>query len=115
MALGDDEDRASMLKAAIVAIFANLLGKRKRVIAEQEAQTSYNAGTYFGGIRMGGGTKTWVTRRDSRVRGEHVLLNGKTVDMKDGFAVGDSLLRFPGDPLAPIGLTINCRCRLKFD
>jgi hypothetical protein len=115
MALGDDEDRLSMLKAAIVAIFANLLGKRKRVIAEQEAQTSYNAGTYFGGIRMGGGTKTWVTRRDSRVRGEHVLLNGKTVDMKDGFAVGDSLLRFPGDPLAPIGLTINCRCRLKFD
>lgn len=115
MALGDDEDRASMLKAAIGAIFANLLGKRKRTIAEQEAQTSYNAGTYFGGIRMGGGTKTWVTRRDARVRGEHVLLHGKTVDIKDGFAINDSSLRFPGDPLAPLNLTINCRCRLKFD
>ena len=115
MALNDDEDRASMLKAALVAIFANLLGKRKRVIAEQEAQTSHNAGTYFGGITMGGATKTWVTRKDSRVRGEHILLHGNTVEMKDGFAVGDSTLRFPGDPLAPLSLTINCRCRLKFD
>lgn len=115
MALDDDEDRSSMLKAAIVAIFANLLAKRKRAIAEQEAQTAHNAGTYFGGISMGGGTKTWITRRDSKVRGEHILLHGKTVDMKDGFTVENSILRFPGDPLAPIGLTINCRCRLKFD
>lgn len=115
MALNDDEDRVSMLKAALLAIFANLLGKRKRVIAEQEAQAAHNAGTYFGGISMGGGTKTWVTRKDSRVRGEHVLLHGKTVSMKDGFAINDSILRFPGDPLAPLGLTINCRCRLKFD
>jgi HK97 family phage portal protein len=115
MALNDDEDRASMLKAALVAIFANLLGKRKRVIAEQEAQTSHNAGTYLGGISMGGATKTWVTRKDSRVRGEHILLHGDTVQMKDGFVVGESTLRFPGDPLAPLSLTINCRCRLKFD
>lgn len=115
MALGDDEDRQSMLKAAIGAIFANLLGKRKRTIAEQESQTSYNAGTYFGGIRMGGATKTWVTRRDSRVRGEHILLHGNTVNIKDGFTVNDATLRFPGDPLAPLNLTINCRCRLKFD
>lgn len=115
MSLGDDEDRLSMLKAALVAIFANLLGKRKRVIAEQEAQSAYNAGTFLGGIRMGGATKTWITRRDSRVRGEHVLLHGKTVDIKDGFSVEDTTLRFPGDPLAPPNLTINCRCRLRFD
>jgi hypothetical protein len=115
MAMGDDEDRIGLLKAALAAIFANLLGKRKRVIAEQEAQASYNAGTYLSGIQMGGGTKTWVTRRDSRVRGEHMLLHGKTVDMKNAFSVDGATLRFPGDPLAPIGLTINCRCRLKFD
>jgi HK97 family phage portal protein len=115
MAMGDDEDRIGLLKAALAAIFANLLGKRKRVIAEQEAQASYNAGTYLSGIQMGGGMKTWVTRRDSRVRGEHILLHGKTVEMKDGFLVDGSTLRFPGDPLAPISLTINCRCRLRFD
>ncbi len=115
MAMGDDEDRIGLLKAALAAIFANLLGKRKRAIAEQEAQTSYNAGTFLSGIQMGGGTKTWVTRRDSRVRGEHMLLHGNTVNMKDAFSVDGSSLRFPGDPLAPIGLTINCRCRLRFD
>jgi HK97 family phage portal protein len=115
MAMGDDEDRIGLLKAALAAIFANLLGKRKRVIAEQEAQTAYNAGTYLSGIQMGGGTKTWVTRRDSRVRGEHMLIHGKTVSMKDAFSIDGSSLRFPGDPLAPIGLTINCRCRLRFD
>ena len=115
MAMGDDEDRIGLLKAALSAIFANLLGKRKRVIAEQEAQTAHNAGTYLSGIQMGGGTKTWVTRRDSRVRGEHMLIHGKTVNMKDDFSVNGSSLRFPGDPLAPISLTINCRCRLKFD
>ena len=115
MAMGDDEDRIGLLKAALAAIFANLLGKRKRVIAEQEAQTAYNAGTYLSGIQMGGGTKTWVTRRDSRVRGEHMLIHGKTVSMKEAFSIDGSSLRFPGDPLAPIGLTINCRCRLRFD
>lgn len=115
LAMGDDEDRMGLLKAALAAIFANLLGKRKRVIAEQEAQTAYNAGTYLSGIQMGGGTKTWITRRDSRVRGEHTLLHGKSVDIKDGFTVDGAVLRFPGDPLAPINLTINCRCRLRFD
>lgn len=114
-AMGDDEDRIGLLKAALAAIFANLLGKRKRVIAEQEAQTSYNAGTYLSGIQMGGGTKTWVTRRDSKVRSEHILLHGKTVDMGNPFSVDGATLRFPGDPLAPIALTINCRCRLRFD
>jgi len=115
LSLGDDEDRMGLLKAALIAIFANLLSKRKRIMAEQEAQAAHNAGVYLGGTRMGGLTKTWVTRKDSRVRGEHVLLHGKTVDMKDGFTVGESILRFPGDPLAPLNLTINCRCRLRFD
>ena len=114
MALGDDEDRMSMLRAAIVAIFANLLGRRKRVMAEQEAQTAHNAGVFFSGARMGASKKTWLTRRDSRVRPEHTSLHGKTVDLKDGFAIGETVLRFPGDPVAPPNLTINCRCRLRF-
>lgn len=114
-ALTDDEERSSMLKAAIAAIFANLLGKRKRMMAEQEAQTAHNFGVYLGGKSMGGASKTWITRRDSRVRSEHIMLHGKTVDVGDGFVVEDTILRFPGDPLAPPNLTINCRCRLRFD
>lgn len=110
-----DEDRSSLLRAAITAIFANLLGKRKRIAAEHETQTAMNAGTYFGSRMIGAPTKTWKTRKDARVRQAHSLLDNKTVGIADGFAAGDTVLRFPGDPLAPPHLTINCRCKLNFD
>lgn len=115
LALSDDEDRVGMLKAALSAIFINILAKRKRSIAEHEAQSSHNAGTYFGARQSGAKTKTWVTRKDSRVRGEHKLLENKTVDLSDDFAIGPETLRFPGDPLASPHLTMNCRCRLRFN
>ena len=115
MALGDDEDRIGLLRAALTAIFVNLLGKRKRVIAELEAQTSHNAGIYFTGKRLGATEKTWVTRKDSAVRTEHRFLHGKSVPLGEGFVLNDAVLRFPGDPLAPPSLTINCRCRLRFN
>lgn len=115
LALSDDEDRVGMLKAALSAIFINILAKRKRSIAEHEAQSSHNAGTYFGARQSGAKTKTWVTRKDTRVRGEHKLLENKTVDLSDDFAIGPETLRFPGDPLAPPHLTMNCRCRLRFN
>jgi hypothetical protein len=113
-ALSNDEDRVGMLKAALAAIFINLLSKRKRSIAEHEGQTAYNAGLYFGAKQAGAASKTWVTRKDSNVRGEHKLLESKTVSLTDGFSVGESFLRFPGDPEAPPHLTMNCRCKLRF-
>ena len=110
-----DDDRLSMLKAALIAIFANLLGKRRRLIAEHEAQTAFNAGTFFAAKQAGALSKTWLTRRDPRVREQHAFLQGKTVSFDDGFSVDGNVLRFPGDPLAPPHLTINCRCRLRFN
>ena len=113
MAMSEDEDRAGMLRAALAAIFANLMGRRKRVIAEQEAQTAHNAGVFLSAANDSDLTKTWMTRRDSKVRSAHLLLQGKTIGLNEGFATGGASLRFPGDPLAPIELTINCRCRLR--
>jgi HK97 family phage portal protein len=114
MALGKEEDRSAMLRAALVAIFANLIGKRKRVIAEHEAQTAFNAGVFFGGMANGVAEKVWLTRRDAKVRPEHMFLQGKSVPLGQPFVVDGSTLRFPGDPLAPPHLTMNCRCRLRF-
>lgn len=116
MALGDedDESRNSLLRAALAAIFANLIGKRRRVIAEHESQTAMNAGIYLGSRQVGSPRKIWRTRKDSSVRDAHRVLDGKSVAIDDGFVAGDSMLRFPGDPLAPPHLTINCRCRLSF-
>jgi len=113
--LQSDEDRSGMLKAALAAIFLNLLSKRRRMIAEHEAQSAYNAGTYFASRLLGSPTKTWVTRKDAKVRPEHLLMQGKTVDVGDSFDVEGTKMRFPGDPSAPPHLTINCRCRLRFD
>ena len=115
LALSDDEDRVGMLKAALSAIFINILAKRKRSIAEHESQTSHNAGTYFGARQSGAKTKTWVTRKDTKVRGEHKLLENKTVNLSDDFDIGPETLRFPGDPLAAPHLTMNCRCKLRFN
>lgn len=111
---GDEEEKMSMLRAALLAIFANLFGKRKRIIAEHEGQTAFNSGVYFGSKSAGIPMKRWVTRKDARVRTEHSFLEGKAVPIGSGFAVNGSVLRFPGDPLAPLHLTINCRCKLRY-
>lgn len=114
LASGSEEERQGILKAAIGAIFANLLGKRRRLIAEHESQTAFNAGVFLAGKQLSVVNKTWLTRRDQRVRNEHRALHGKTVGLAEGFTSDGTVLRFPGDPLAPPHLTINCRCRLKF-
>lgn len=114
LALADDEDKMGMLKAALLAIFMNLLSQRRRVIAEHEGQTAYNAGVFFGSKQVGAVSKTWISNKDTKVRAEHRLLHGKAVDMADDFLVNGQPIRFPGDPLAPPSLTVNCRCRLKF-
>lgn len=110
----DEESRSSLLRAALAAIFANLIGKRRRVIAEHESQSAMNAGVYLASRQVGSARKTWRTRKDSSVRDAHRILDGKSVGIDEGFVAGDQLLRFPGDPMAPPSLTINCRCRLSF-
>lgn len=113
LAGGDDDDKSALLRLALVAIFINLLRKRKRAMAEHEAQTAYNAGVFLSGKDAGGLSKTWLTRKDPNVRAAHQFLEGKTVDFGEGFVVNNMILRFPGDPLAPPSLTYNCRCRLR--
>lgn len=134
LALKDDEENShALLKAALLAIFIHLLTKRKRVIAEHESQSAYNAGVWFSAKELESNAlavgdsdiangpmerfrnlqKTWITRRDSHVRAAHKYLHGKSVPIEDGFVVGGEVLRFPGDPLAPPSLTINCRCKLR--
>lgn len=117
LALSPDEDRSGVLRTALGAVFAELLGRRRRRIAEHEAQSAFNAGTFFAAERAARGRdvrKRWLSRRDAKVRTAHRSLHGKALPLTQAFEVQGSTLRFPGDPLAPPALTMNCRCRLRF-
>jgi hypothetical protein len=117
LALSPNEDRSGVLRTALGAVFAELLGRRRRRIAEHEAQSAFNAGTFFAAERAARGRdvrKRWLSRRDAKVRTAHRSLHGKALPLTQAFEVQGSTLRFPGDPLAPPALTMNCRCRLRF-
>jgi HK97 family phage portal protein len=111
----DKENQHSDLISAIAAIFVTALMKRKRRIAEIEAQSAFNGGTYLAARDTGAIRKVWLTRRDDRVRPEHRILHGYTTDLDKPFKAGGVELRYPGDPLAPANLSVGCRCRLRFE
>ena len=114
VSMEDGEDKLGMLKAALIAVFANMLAKRKKVIAENEAWTAYNTGSFLAAKSVGAFKKTWISERDKNVRPEHAALDGQTVPIGEPFAVMGESIKYPGDPSAPLHLTINCRCKVRF-
>lgn len=108
---GSLDEQKKFLYLAVGAIYVDAGTDRKATIAEHEAFTAYNGGTYLAAKTAGEIDKTWLTKLDDRVRKTHRLLHGKTVGFSDTFEGG---LRFPGDPLASPQQTINCRCLLTF-
>lgn len=82
-----------------------------RVVAETEAQAICGAATMRALKRAGFETCFWVTVGDERVRESHTACEAAgAVKLGDKFPNG---CRFPGDPLAPLAETINCRCWLE--
>lgn len=56
--------------------------------------------------------KTWRTMRDDRVRDLHQPMDGVTVAAGEHFDVGGFNLLYPGQPVGPPEVWINCRCTL---
>ena len=54
--------------------------------------------------------KQWHGNLDRRIRPHHRAAHGQVVPVTGSFTVGDSRLRFPGDPLAPLEEIRLCRC-----
>ena len=121
------EEKASILRTTLGAIFAELLGRRRRVVADVEAGTAFNAGNFLAAIAAQRQAqsqpdrpsiftfqKRWVAKDDDKVRLDHRVLDGQVKTLGEPFEVGGFELRFPGDPLAPPHLTINCRCKMRW-
>lgn len=55
----------------------------------------------------------WVTMQDPDVRDLHRPLNGDQVPVGETFQVGESALHYPGEPVGPPEVWINCRCVVR--
>ena len=76
----------------------------------------FNYAEYLDAIDNGHSHKRWKTMEDERVRPTHNEVHGEIIPIGEYFAVGDSLLLFPGDlSMAPdMNEIINCRCTLEY-
>ncbi|MFC9534454.1 phage portal protein [Streptomyces sp. NPDC056975] len=85
-------------------------------VAETCAVSTVNGAADAAAESAGPGVvRTWITRQDDRVRPAHKALQGKTLPVGTPYQISGAQLRYPGDPFAPISLTVNCRCRLHYD
>lgn len=108
--------RVAMASVLVKTIFNKLRTYRKNMAVDASVYGLYNQGVYdsASSSTIGKGIyKEWVSLHDERVRHAHRELDGKKQLLGMPFWVEGRSIRFPRDPLAPIDLTINCRCVLK--
>lgn len=108
---GDIEDLLALVRTA----FADI-GPRTAVgIAESTAVATVNGAADATAAAIGPDiVRTWVTRGDDRVREAHADVDGITLPVTEPYDVDGYPMRYPGDQLAPLYLTANCRCRLRY-
>lgn len=108
---GDIEDLLALVRTA----FADI-GPRTAVgIAESTAVATVNGAADATAGAIGPHiVRTWVTRGDDRVRDAHADVDGTTLPVNTPYEVDGYPMRYPADQLAPLYLTANCRCRLRY-
>jgi SPP1 gp7 family putative phage head morphogenesis protein len=87
--------------------------KRAAMIARTELTQAQNSGTFEGYKATGVKMIEWLAFNDNRSGDrQHNKMNGEQVKVGESFynETTRTWLRYPGDPTAPIGETINCRC-----
>ena len=108
-----DKEIARMLRAD-----ARVRELRANTIARTEATNAMSKSQILALESSGlNWQKSWNAIRDERTRLDHWTTDPKLwVGIKDNFIIGGFPMAFPGDSTsgAPIGETINCRCRLAF-
>lgn len=113
------EDLSKQVKALLEVAddsFAEDKKARATMIARTESCTTINAGAMelyrAEGITM----KGWVSVQDDRTRDAHLIMDGVTIPITDKFEVPatsqteGAWMDYAGDPSAPAGQVVNCRC-----
>jgi hypothetical protein len=108
-------DIAARVQAVLESTSTEFWTNRATLVARTEAQRAVNAGQFAAGlaeqVRTGAlYVKTWLATEDTRTRPEHREADGQQVPLDQPFMVGGVPLAYPGDPLGPPHLTIQCRC-----
>lgn len=90
---------------------------RAKMIARTEVISAYNGASDavvrdYGPDVVGG--KEWIATRDARTREDHRVADGQVKAMHEPFVVGGAPMTYPGDPVAPPGEVINCRCTIGY-
>lgn len=84
--------------------------------ATRIARTEATGASNFAALRAlqdeGWTHKQWLATNDSRTRPDHLAAQGQTVLIDSPFSIGGFSLMIPGDPSAPAGEVINCRCTI---
>lgn len=87
---------------------------RAEVIARTEMVQVENSGRMAGYEATGVETVEWLAYATGSGDRHHELMRGQTVPLGEPFTMPDGAsMRFPGDPLGPIGHTANCRCTTR--
>lgn len=71
-----------------------------------------NNATFYGNMARGGAGMRWVSMQDAEVRGTHRAANGQVAPRDGTFDIGGHDLHYPGEPVGPPEIWINCRCIL---
>ncbi|MER7759451.1 phage portal protein [Streptomyces sp. NPDC097619] len=108
-------DSVEDLVAVVGAVFTDLGARTAAQMAEAAAVAMVNGAAEATATAVGPDVvRMWITRRDDRVRAAHAATDGTTLPVGAPFTMDGFPLRFPGDQLAPLHLTANCRCRLRY-
>lgn len=87
---------------------------RARFMAENEANTIYNYVRNEEAIRSGKTRKQWIAIEDEATRPTHRDVDMRVLPINQYFLVGNSLMRYPKDPLGSPEEIINCRCSIIY-
>lgn len=100
----------------VKAVFSDASDNRATLIARTETGSVMNSTAlkYAQSLPLGiVAGKSWLSvTGDDRTRHDHRLADGQTQPLDVPFRVGGYAMQHPGDPLAPIGETANCRCTM---